>query len=213
MRRPRLSEGRRVRSGRGIRTLLVALGAACGPGTATPEAAPPTLPDSLNLAADPVAVLASARQLMEADSNAALVTVDADGRPRVRTVLTMLGDVDAADPGRGVTVWIMTRRGSRKVSQIADNAKVTLYYDDDAAVRYATLMGTAFVHTDPEHPDARRFYRSRLIDEESIRYFWPAFPDDFAMIEVRADWLEYMGQADHHPDAATWRPQAVVFRR
>jgi hypothetical protein len=41
---------------------------------------------------------------------------------------------------------------------------------------------------------------------------WPDFPRDFVMPEVRARWLEYMGEGvDNHRE--TWRPQAVSFER
>lgn len=166
----------------------------------------------LNRAADPAAVLSSARRLMLSDSNAALITVDSDGRPRARTVFTLLERPDSADPVRGVTAWIMTRAESRKLDQIRQNPNVTLYYNDDANVSYASLMGRATIHTDPNHATARELYTSWLPNEADRRYFWPDFPAGFVMIEVRPRWLEYMGQQDHHPDTATWRPQAVLFQ-
>lgn len=166
----------------------------------------------LNPASDAAAVLSAARALMLSDSNAALITVDSEGRPRARTVLTLLERPDSTDPARGVTAWIMTRIGSRKLDQIRSNSTVTLYYSDDANVSYASLMGTATIHTDPDHATAREIYTSWLPHEADRRYFWPNFPADFVMIEVRPVWLEYMGQQDHHPDTVTWRPQAVVFQ-
>lgn len=166
----------------------------------------------LNHASDPAAVLASARALMLADSNAAMITVDSEGRPRARTVFTLFEQADSTDPVRGVTAWIMTRSGSRKLDQLRQNPNVTLYYSDDVNVSYASLMGTATIHTDHSHVTARELYMSWLPEEADRRYFWPDFPADFVMIEVRPHWLEYMGQRDHPPDSSTWRPQAVVDR-
>jgi general stress protein 26 len=165
----------------------------------------------LNRASDEAAVLAAARALMLADSNAALITVDPQGQPRARTVFTLLERPDPLDRARGVTAWIMTRAGSRKLDQIRRNPNVTLYYSDDANVSYASIMGNATIHTDPSHVTARELYMAWLPEEGDRRYFWPDFPADFVMIEVRPRWLEYMGQRDHRPDSATWRPQAVVF--
>jgi general stress protein 26 len=174
------------------------------PSAPVPQARPVA---DLNLATDEAAVLAGARALMLADENTALVTVDADGRPRVRTVRAF---VDPAVPGRpesGVTVWIMTRRTTRKVDQIAQNDKVALYFSDDEKVSYATVMGRAIVHTDPGNARAKRHY-----DADYAKFFWPAFPADFVMIEVQPDWLEYMGPGvPNHREH--WRPQAVVFGR
>lgn len=159
----------------------------------------------LNLTADPRALLDSARALMLADSNVALVPVDEDGQPRVRTVRAFLDPVDPLRPGSGATVWVMTRLSTRKVEQIRAHPRVTLYFNEDAATRYVTIMGVAVVHTDPTHPGAKRHY-----DEEYARYFWPEFPKDFVMIEVRPQWLEYMSPG-MRPASGSWRPQAVVF--
>lgn len=165
----------------------------------------PTPVTGLNLATDKTAVLEGARALMLADENVALVSVDADGRPRVRTVKAFLDPPVAGRPAAGLTVWIMTRRTTRKVEQIRQHDKVALYFNDDDKLSYATLMGTAIVHTDPATPGAKRHY-----DEEYAKFFWPAFPEDFVMIEVRPDWLEYMGPGVPN-DRNTWRPRAVVF--
>ncbi len=160
----------------------------------------------LNLASDPRAVLDSARALMRSDSNLALVTLDRAGQPRIRTVRAFLDDPDPERPERGMTVWVMTRLSTRKIEQIRHHPEVTLYFNNDDRVSYATLMGIATVHTDPTHPGAKRHY-----DEEYARFFWPDFPRDFVTIEVQSTWLEYMGPGlwNHRE---TWRPQAVVFR-
>ena len=153
------------------------------------------------------AILSAARALMIADSNVAVVTVDSIGQPRVRTTKAFVSPVDAADPAKGVTVWIMTRLTTRKVDQIRRHPQVTLYFNNDDRIEYATIMGTATIHRDPNHPQARKFYEGGYKD-----FFWPDFPKDFVMIEVRPFWLEYLGPAiAAHAD--TWRPQAVVFAR
>ena len=159
----------------------------------------------LRPATNPSALLDSARRLMLADSNVALVSVDADGQPRVRTVKAFLDPVDPARPASGVTVWVMTRLTTRKVDQIRRHPQVTLYFNDDARESYATVMGVATVHTDPQHPGARRHY-----DEDYARFFWPDFPRDFVMLEIRPRWLEYVGPGIAN-DARSWRPQAVTF--
>jgi general stress protein 26 len=152
------------------------------------------------------AILAAARALMLADSNVAVVTVDSMGQPRVRTTKAFVAPVDSADPAKGVTVWIMTRLGTRKVDQMRRHSQVTLYFNDDKRVEYATIMGTATIHRDPNHPQAKAFY-----EDGYKEFFWPDFPRDFVMIEVKPLWLEYLGPGiSGHPD--TWRPQAVVFK-
>ena len=155
--------------------------------------------------ADDSAILSAARALMLADSNVAVVTVDSMGQPRVRTTKAFVSPVDSTDPARGMTVWIMTRLTTRKVDQVLRHPQVTLYFNSDERVEYATIMGTAVVHRDPNDPQARAFYENGYKE-----FFWPNFPNDFVMIEIKPLWLEYLG-----PTIAanndTWRPQAVVF--
>ena len=174
-----------------------------------PSAAPRVaLPHAeLNLAADSRALLDSARALMVADTNVALVTVDDSGQPRVRTVRAFLDPVDPARPASGATVWVMTRISTRKIEQVRAHPQVTLYFNEDGATRYVSIMGEAVVHTDPEHPGAKRHY-----DAEYAAYFWPEFPRDFVMLEIRPRWLEYMSPG-MRPARGSWRPQAVVFAR
>ncbi len=140
-------------------------------------------------------ILDAARKLMVSDKYAALITVDGDGPPRARTVLTQLGPSDSARPDKGFTVWIMTRRSTGKVEQIMKNPNVTLYYNDDAKESYVTLMGPATIYTD-----------------EYAKYFWPDLKKDFIMIGVRPNWMEVliMPTIKNHPQ--NWRPQAVVFK-
>jgi general stress protein 26 len=150
-------------------------------------------------------ILKAARALMLADSNVAVATVDADGQPRVRTTKAFVSPVVAGNPAKGVTVWIMTRLGTRKVEQMRKHPQVTLYFNSDDRVEYATIMGTAVIHRDPDNPEAKQFYQDGYAE-----FFWPDFPRDFVMIEVRPRWLEYLGPTvPGHPQ--TWRPQAVVF--
>lgn len=156
-------------------------------------------------ATDEATILAAARALMFADENVALVTIDSTGQPRVRTVRAFPAEVDSADPARGMTVWIMTRRSTRMIEQIRHHPKVTLYFNDDAALSYLTIMGEAFLHADPENEEAKRFY-----DDEYAAFFWPDIKKDFVMIQVKPRWIEFMGpDVPNHPE--NWRPQFVEF--
>jgi general stress protein 26 len=174
---------------------------------AAPAAAVPAIPPASELyrTLEPAVIVDSARSLMRADSSVALVTIDSTGQPRVRTVRAFVDPPDASNRAGALTVWIMTRLTTRKVEQMRANPRVTLYFNDDAKLSYATIMGTATVHTDPEHPGAKRHY-----DAEYARFFWPKFPEDFVMIEVKARWLEHLGPGIPAHDE-NWRPQAVTF--
>ncbi len=139
--------------------------------------------------------LTAARQLMTKDFNAAFITVDADGQPRARTM-------EPFPPEADWTIWLATKPITRKVMQIQDNSQVTLYYNDDAAMAYVTIMGTATLHDDS---DSKARKKHRLIP-----VYWPDYPDDYLLISVKPAWLE-ITTLKIPIDPETWRPQAVRF--
>ena len=141
------------------------------------------------------AKLKAARAIIEAARYCALITVDRDGHPRARTV-------DPFPPTDDMTVWIATLPGTRKLEQIRDDPKVTLYYQDAANAAYVTLRGRATIHDDPE---SKRAWKHPDVD-----LFWPDYPDGYTLIEVKPDVLELVGRGVD-ADERTWRPQSVVF--
>jgi general stress protein 26 len=201
------SNGHRLLSGLVV-TVAVCAAASCSaaPGSGALAGSTSAVPnEELRMAADEATVLQAARALMVADPVVALVTVDTPGQPRVRSVRALLEPVEPGKPRSGFTVWVMTRLTTRKIDQIRAHPKVTLYFSDDARDSYASLMGTALVHTDAEHPEAKQRYQG-----EDIHAYWPDFPRDFVMLEVRPQWLEFIGPGVSN-DERTWRPQAVIF--
>jgi general stress protein 26 len=154
----------------------------------------------LHLASDERAALAAARAIIAADPVAAMITLGADGHPRVRSVNT-------SSPETDMTIWIATRPDTRKVDQIREHPQVTLYYDDDATASYVSIMGTATLYTDSATLATKNFFA-----EEELRAFWPDYPENFVLIRVQPTWLEVTGHGiSAHPES--WRPQAVVFSR
>jgi general stress protein 26 len=139
--------------------------------------------------------LTAALKLMAKDINAALVTVDSEGRPRVRTV-------EPFSPDDDWTIWVATNPLTRKVTEIGDNNQVALYFDDDDAGTYLAIMGTATIHDDPE---SKARLKHRLLD-----VFWPDYPEGYLLISVKPIWLEIM-TPEIPVDAKTWKPQAVRF--
>lgn len=158
----------------------------------------------LSLARDRAVLLDSADALVRRDSSVGMVTVDASGRPRIRTVRAFRLENPQNDRER-FTVYVLTRRSTRKVEHLASNSAVTLYFNEDQRVSYATIMGRATVHLDPKVPRLQSF-----LDEGTVKFFWPAYPEDFVIIEIVPQWLEFIGPGLWN-DPTTWRPQAVVF--
>jgi len=188
---------------------VIAVSAACAGapdgGVATTTVTRPGVPRSeLSLARDSAVVLDSADALIARHSTVGLVTVDEFNRPRVRTVRAFRLKNPTTARER-FTVFILTRTSTRKIDQIAKNPLVTLYFNEDQRAAYATIMGRATVHRDPRNPRLQPF-----LDSATVKFFWPAFPTDFIMIEVTPDWLEFIGPGLWN-DPDTWRPQAVVF--
>jgi len=158
----------------------------------------------LSLASDATLLLDSAEALIRRDSSVGMVTVDADGRPRIRTVRAFRLENPQTDRER-FTIYVLTRRSTRKVEQLASNSAVTLYFNEDQRTTYATVMGRATIHRDPTVPRLQVF-----LDEGTKQFFWPGFPDDFVIIEIVPQWLEFIGPGLWN-DPNTWRPQAVIF--
>ena len=129
-----------------------------------------------------------------------LVTVDENGMPRARPV-------GVGDPEEDGSLWISTRRGSRKTRQIDANPNAALHFgldDPDNGHRnsgYATFMGLASVHIDAEtirtHGPAAQY-----------RVQWPDYPNDLALIRFRPRRLEVMGKGIA-PDELFWQPQGI----
>lgn len=154
---------------------------------------------------DEATILAAAKAIIEEDFVAALITLDANGTPRARSVGVWMPDDD-------FTLWIGTRRSSRKVAQLRANPRATLYFNRDnleqnfEGAYYASFMGTATVHTDDET------LRLRAPDGEYRDAMWPNFPDDYAAISFRTHWLEVTGRGIRG-DEESWQPQAVILPR
>lgn len=85
---------------------------------------------------------------MEAARYAALVTLDAGGRPQARAM-------DPFAPESDLTVWMGTNRTTRKVEQLRRDPRATLYYFDPEGLGYVTLLGKAEIVDDLEERRAR----------------------------------------------------------
>ena len=153
---------------------------------------------------DEATILAAARAIIEEDPMAALITIDASGVPRARTVGVWA-------PDDSFTLWIGTRRGSRKLDQIRNNPSATLYFNRDNVEQgfegawYASFMGRATEHTD--WPTLEMV----APPEEYRREMWPNFPDDFTAIRFDTQWLEVTGHGIRG-SVETWQPQAVILK-
>lgn len=162
-----------------------------------------SVPGDLYRIDDEARILALAREIIAEDWVATLITVDEYGMPRARSV-------GVNDPLPDLSIWMSTRRSSRKVEQIRRHPQATLHFARDnlnegfKGSYYASLMGEAFVHLDPED------YAPHAPTDEIRSENWPNFPDDYAAIRFKPRWLEVYGRGlKGKPE--TWQPQAVIL--
>ncbi|MFT4734197.1 MAG: general stress protein 26 [Arcticibacterium sp.] len=140
-------------------------------------------------------LLKAAREVIAAAKNCALITQDNEGRSRVRVMDPFLPDND-------FVVWFGTNPKSRKVAQIKNDPRVTLYYFDPTGIGYVMIHGIA-----------------QLVDEEKEKHFkeeWLSFyadkADSFLPIKVSPEWLEVVSyNHDILGDPITWEPAIVLF--
>ena len=142
-------------------------------------------------------LLSAAREIMTTASTCALITVDKDQRPRVRMMDPFLPEPD-------FTVWFGTNPKSRKVAQIKNNPKVTLYYLEDGNSGYVMIQGTAHLISDEKEKETRW--------KDGWEAFYPNKPNDYLLIKVTPNWMEVVSYTHNIlGDPETWEPVKVVF--
>jgi len=93
-------------------------------------------------AQDCARLIAAAREIMQAQTYCALITLDQTGRPQVRTM-------NPFPPEEDMTVWIATNTNTRKVQQVRKDPRVCLYYADHSkAIGYVAITGKAVLVDD-----------------------------------------------------------------
>ncbi len=147
--------------------------------------------------ASPDVILAASRTLITSDTIGTLITVDASGQPRARSILVSAPDTD-------LTLWMGTRKGSRKLEQISTNPRATLHFADDSKTSYLSLMGEARAVSDPAVIASKNPYKGKALEG-----FFPKFPNDFVLLSFKPHYLEIMTDklAGSHE---TWQPQGLA---
>ncbi len=145
------------------------------------------------------AVLKAARARMAAARYCAFLTLGADGRIQAR-------EVDPFPPEDDLTVWVGTKRATRKVAEAQRDPRVTLYYADPAGQGYVTLQGLAQLLDDPA--SKARWWK----DEWKAFYEGGRDSPDYVLLRVRPLRLEIVSYPDQLVgDPKTWRPVTLDF--
>lgn len=139
----------------------------------------------------------TAREIITSANTCALITIDNEGIPRVRAM-------DPFPPENDFTIWFGTNNKSRKVDQIKNNPKVTLYYLESDESGYVTIHGIA------------RIVDDKLEKEKRWKDEWGAFyqnkTNDYLLIKVSPVWMEVISYTRGIvSNSVTWEPPAVKF--
>jgi len=139
----------------------------------------------------------AAREIMTASKTCALITLDSEGRPRVRAM-------DPFPPDSNFTVWFGTNPNSRKVEQIKNDPRVTLYYLDSDSSGYVMVHGKATLVNDPKEKETHW--------KDAWKAFYPNKPEGYLLIKVSPEWMEVLSMTRGIAgNPTTWEPPQVVF--
>lgn len=144
-----------------------------------------------------IKLITAAREIMTAAGTCALITLDEEGIPRVRAM-------DPFNPESDFTVWFGTNAKSRKVNQIKNDPRVTLYYLDSDASGYVTIHGIAQIVDDPKEKEKRW--------KDEWKAFYPNRKEGYRLIKVSPKWMEVSSnKRGIFSDSLTWQPPVVLF--
>ena len=139
----------------------------------------------------------AAREIMAASETCALITLDREGRSRVRVMDPFLPESD-------FTVWFGTNPKSRKVDQIKKDSRVSLYYFDSNSSGYVMIHGIAQLVDDPKEKEKRW--------KDVWKLFYPDKPEGYLLIKVSPEWMEVISYSHGIVgDPITWEPPIVLF--
>jgi len=138
-----------------------------------------------------------AKEIMTATGTCALITLDKEGRPRVRAM-------DPFIPENDLTVWFGTNANSRKIDQIKKDPRVTLYYLDSDSSGYVMIHGIAQIINDIKEKENR--WKDKWKD------FYPN-KKNYLLIKVSPIWMEVISESRNIVgDTITWQPPKVLFK-
>lgn len=142
-------------------------------------------------------LIQAAREIIEAAGTCALITLNDESIPMVRTM-------DPFPPESDFTVWFGTNSESRKVNQIKNNPNVTLYYQDSDASGYVVIHGTAQIIDDQKEKQNRW--------KEAWEAFYPDNRANYLLIKVSPEWMEILSNSRGIlGDSDTWQTPMVRF--
>ncbi|PLX13461.1 MAG: hypothetical protein C0598_03525 [Marinilabiliales bacterium] len=140
---------------------------------------------------------AVAYEIIESADICSLITLDKEGQPRARAM-------DGFLPDENFVIWFGTTVKSRKVEQIKNDPRITLYYLDSDKSGYVSIYGKAELVNDDK-------LREKYWKDE-WEAFYPDKESDYLLIKVIPKWMEIISIPNGiNGDAVTWTPAKVIF--
>jgi general stress protein 26 len=144
-------------------------------------------------------LLAAARAVIDSTRYCTVITLDENGSPRARPM-------EPFPPEPDMTIWLGTKRNTRKVEDIKRDPTIVLCYLMPSGMGYVSVYGKA-----------------ELVDDLTARQKWwkpewaGFYPDkekDFIPIRVNPIKIEVVNYASGVAgDPKTWRPPIIEFGR
>ncbi|NNF22533.1 MAG: pyridoxamine 5'-phosphate oxidase family protein [Saprospiraceae bacterium] len=139
----------------------------------------------------------AAVEIMTNAGTCAFITVDDEGRPRVRAMDPFL-------PTDELIVWFGSNPLSRKIKQIRNNPRVSLYYLDSDQTGYVMIHGLATLVDDDK--SKVKWWKEKWND------FYPEYPNNYILIKVEPVWMEVIStRLGVTGDEKTWTPPSIKF--
>ncbi len=150
-----------------------------------------------NTTYDSLKLINAAREIIAKAHTCAFITLDSEGCSRARMIETLPIDDD-------FTLWFGTNPRSRKVEQIRNDARVTVYYADATSTGYVMIQGKAVLINEAEEKEKHW--------KEGWQSYYPNKENDFVLIKVNPESLEIVSYMHGIVgDAETWEPPIVLF--
>ena len=138
-----------------------------------------------------------AQEMMNEANTCALISLDKEGRPRIRTMSPFRPEED-------FVVWFGTNPHSRKVEQIRQDPRVTLYYTEKDETGYVMIHGKAELVNDPD--EKQKHWK------EEWEAFYPNRGEAYLLIKVSPEWMEVI--SEKHGilgNEKSWTPHIIRF--
>lgn len=139
----------------------------------------------------------TAKKVIDNSLSCTLITIDEEGAPRARAM-------DGFPVEDDFTIWFGTKSNTRKVDQIKNDPRVTLYYLSQDNSGYVVISGEAELVDDPEMKE--KYWKKEW------EQFYSEKDKDYLLIKVTPIWLEVLSPPhgiNNNPN--TWKPPVIEF--